>query len=92
MIPNYINGEWRESVSSEYLPVLNPATAEELDRVPLSSAVEVEAAVRAAAAAFPAWRRQFIHSRTYEELVEAFGLSARAMAEAVRKRLKGEDV
>jgi malonate-semialdehyde dehydrogenase (acetylating) / methylmalonate-semialdehyde dehydrogenase len=57
MIRNYVNGEWRQSTSNDSLPVLNPATAEELDRVPLSSLAEVDAAVRAAAGAFPAWRR-----------------------------------
>ena len=57
MIRNYINGEWRPSASSDSLPVLNPATAEELDRVPLSIPAEVDAGVRAAASAFPAWRR-----------------------------------
>ena len=39
------------------VPVLNPATGEELDRTPLSPAAEVEQAARAAARAFPAWRR-----------------------------------
>jgi hypothetical protein len=37
-------------------------------------------------------RPQFIHSGTYEELVDAFGLSAGRIATAIRKRLKGEDV
>jgi malonate-semialdehyde dehydrogenase (acetylating)/methylmalonate-semialdehyde dehydrogenase len=37
--------------------VLNPATAEELAQVPLSSAAELDQAVRAAAAAYPEWRR-----------------------------------
>jgi transketolase len=37
-------------------------------------------------------RPQFIHSGTYEELVNAFGLSARQLAAAIRKRVKGEDV
>ena len=36
---------------------MNPATAEELGRVPLSPAIEIEEAVEAAAKAFPAWRR-----------------------------------
>src|SRR5207253_4105650 len=35
----------------------NPATGELLRRTPLSSPADVDAAVRAAAAAFPAWRR-----------------------------------
>jgi malonate-semialdehyde dehydrogenase (acetylating)/methylmalonate-semialdehyde dehydrogenase len=54
---NYIDGQFRTSSATEHLPVVNPATAEELGRVPLSSASEVDAAVQAAARAFPAWRR-----------------------------------
>lgn len=57
MIPNYIEGEWRQSGASSQLAVVNPATADELGRVPLSSAAEVEQAAQAAAAAFPSWRR-----------------------------------
>jgi malonate-semialdehyde dehydrogenase (acetylating)/methylmalonate-semialdehyde dehydrogenase len=63
MIRNYINGEWRQSASSDHLPVINPATAEELDRVPLSDPADVEAAVRAAAKAFPDWRRTPVTER-----------------------------
>jgi malonate-semialdehyde dehydrogenase (acetylating)/methylmalonate-semialdehyde dehydrogenase len=54
---NYIEGQWRSSGASETLPVVNPATGEELGRTPLSPAAEVDQAARAAAAAFPAWRR-----------------------------------
>ena len=39
------------------LPVYNPATAEEIERVPLSGAPEVEAAVAAASAAYEKWSR-----------------------------------
>ena len=54
---NYISGQWTRSAATETVPVLNPATGEELDRTPLSPAAEVEQAARAAARAFPAWRR-----------------------------------
>jgi malonate-semialdehyde dehydrogenase (acetylating)/methylmalonate-semialdehyde dehydrogenase len=54
---NYIAGEWRRSKASEFLDVRNPATAETIVRVPLSSADEVDEAVRAAQAAFDDWRR-----------------------------------
>jgi malonate-semialdehyde dehydrogenase (acetylating)/methylmalonate-semialdehyde dehydrogenase len=37
--------------------VVNPATAELLARTPLSTSVDVDAAVQSAAQAFPAWRR-----------------------------------
>jgi malonate-semialdehyde dehydrogenase (acetylating)/methylmalonate-semialdehyde dehydrogenase len=54
---NYIEGHFQKSAATHVLPVMNPATAEEIARVPLSSAAEVDAAVQAAARAYPAWRR-----------------------------------
>ena len=56
-LTNYINGKWTASHASEGLDVVNPATGEALARVPLADAAEVNAAVEAAAAAFPEWRR-----------------------------------
>jgi malonate-semialdehyde dehydrogenase (acetylating)/methylmalonate-semialdehyde dehydrogenase len=56
-LSNYINGQWTDSGSSEWQEVVNPATGESLAQVPLSSPNEVAAAVEAAAAAFPEWRR-----------------------------------
>jgi malonate-semialdehyde dehydrogenase (acetylating) / methylmalonate-semialdehyde dehydrogenase len=56
-LQNYVNGGWRRSATSEYSSVTNPATAEILARTPLSTNADVDAAVQAAAAAFPAWRR-----------------------------------
>src|ERR1700746_1974324 len=57
MLPNYVNGAWRESTASEWLDVTNPATGEPLARTPLSGADEVAQAIEAAAAAYPEWRR-----------------------------------
>jgi len=54
---NYVGGEWRAADVTDRLPVRNPATGEVLAAAPLSSARDVDAAVRAAAEAFPAWRR-----------------------------------
>jgi malonate-semialdehyde dehydrogenase (acetylating) / methylmalonate-semialdehyde dehydrogenase len=56
-LQNYIAGAWRPSSAKEFVNVVNPATAEIIARTPISPAGDVEAAVRAAAAAFPAWRR-----------------------------------
>src|SRR5215468_8375540 len=56
-LENYVNGAWRRATASEFADVTNPATAELLARTPLSAAADVDAAVQAAAAAFPAWRR-----------------------------------
>lgn len=56
-ILNFINGEWQEPATAEYLDVINPATAELLARTPLCGADVVAAAARAAAEALPGWRR-----------------------------------
>ena len=56
-LQNYIDGGWRRSSSTEFYEVSNPATAELIARTPLSLPADVEPAVQAAAAAFPAWRR-----------------------------------
>jgi malonate-semialdehyde dehydrogenase (acetylating)/methylmalonate-semialdehyde dehydrogenase len=56
-IHNYINGEWIEPKVSEYVDVINPATGLVVARTPVSGAADVEAAAKAAADAFPAWRR-----------------------------------
>jgi malonate-semialdehyde dehydrogenase (acetylating) / methylmalonate-semialdehyde dehydrogenase len=56
LLDNYIGGQWTASSSAETLPVTNPATGETLARVPLSSAADLDSAVRAARDALPAWR------------------------------------
>src|SRR3984885_9766496 len=56
-LKNYVGGGWRRSAATEYVDVANPATAEILAHTPLSTVSEVNAAVQAAADAFPAWRR-----------------------------------
>ena len=56
-VPNYINGRWRQATATEWLDVSNPATGEPLAQVPVSTAADVAAAMDAAAAAYPEWRR-----------------------------------
>src|SRR6266576_3582510 len=54
---NYIGGEWIAPGSVDYLDLTNPATGEQLGKVPLSGARDVDAAVAAAQAAFLKWRQ-----------------------------------
>ena len=54
---NYVNGAWRASTATEFVEVINPATAEVLTSTPLSTRADVDSAVQTAADAFPAWRR-----------------------------------
>jgi malonate-semialdehyde dehydrogenase (acetylating)/methylmalonate-semialdehyde dehydrogenase len=63
-LQNYVGGAWVASASTEIQEVRNPATDELLARVPLSAASDVDAAVQAARAAYPAWRRTPPQERT----------------------------
>ena len=56
-ILNYIANTWQPSHATEYVDVINPATAELLGRTPLSPKADVDQAVQAASAALPGWRR-----------------------------------
>lgn len=51
-----VGGEWVTSDSGESVPVLNPATGEEIGSVPFFRAEETRRAVEAADQALPAWR------------------------------------
>lgn len=56
-LPNYVAGRWQTPNAGVALDVRNPATADVLARVPLTEAGDVDAAVKAASAAFDGWRR-----------------------------------
>ncbi|MFE7135868.1 gamma-aminobutyraldehyde dehydrogenase [Streptomyces sp. NPDC057638] len=53
---NYINGEFRDAADGRTIDIINPATGEPYATSPLSGQADVDAAMDAAAAAFPAWR------------------------------------
>ncbi|MFM9626545.1 MULTISPECIES: gamma-aminobutyraldehyde dehydrogenase [Streptomyces] len=53
---NYIAGEFRDAADGRTTEVVNPATGEAYATAPLSGPADVDAAMRAAAAAFPGWR------------------------------------
>jgi malonate-semialdehyde dehydrogenase (acetylating)/methylmalonate-semialdehyde dehydrogenase len=53
---NFINGEWVESKTTDYIEVRNPATDEVIALCPNSTLEEVNATVMAAKEAFERWR------------------------------------
>nr|WP_155073881.1 gamma-aminobutyraldehyde dehydrogenase [Streptomyces taklimakanensis] len=53
---NHIDGEFRDAADGRTTDVVNPATGEVYATAPLSAAADVDAAMAAAEAAFPAWR------------------------------------
>ena len=54
-ITHFINGAKQDTASGRYADVFNPALGEPVARVALANGEEVDAAVRAAEAAFPSW-------------------------------------
>ena len=62
-VDNYIAGSQSPPSSGEYLDVVNPATFQVVGRVAISSTRDVQDAVAAAEAAFPAWSSKTIKAR-----------------------------
>ena len=72
--PNLIGADW-SAPSGPSTPVYNPSTGEVIAECPAGGAAEVNAAVEAAAAAFPAWRETPAVERArvffrYRQLIE----------------------
>ncbi|MDI9977208.1 aldehyde dehydrogenase family protein [Rhodococcus sp. IEGM 1307] len=62
--PMLIDGRWVEAISGEWTEVTTPILRDHvIGRVPTSEAADVDRAVAAARAAFPAWRAQHFTSR-----------------------------
>ncbi|MFW6720082.1 gamma-aminobutyraldehyde dehydrogenase [Streptomyces sp. MAR4 CNY-716] len=75
---NYINGEFRDAADGRTMDVVDPATEEVYATAPLSGAADVDAAMQAAAAAFPGWRDATPGVRQLALLKIADALEARA--------------
>src|SRR5204863_9061664 len=63
ILDNFIGGRWVKAQTAEFFDVHNPAVGDVIGRTPLSSAADVDAAVQAATAAFPAWRDTPVNTR-----------------------------
>ena len=62
-VGHWINGKVVESTSGKSRPVFNPATGQQTKTVDVASPEELEMAVAAAKAAFPAWRATSLSKR-----------------------------
>ena len=58
-----VNNEWRESATHKYMPVMNPSLGTQTAEAPCCTQSEVDEAVAAAHAAFPAWSNTPIPQR-----------------------------
>jgi aldehyde dehydrogenase (NAD+) len=60
---HFINGTWQAPAEGQYFATADPSTGEALAAVAQGSAADVDAAVRAARAALPAWQALSPHAR-----------------------------
>ena len=63
-IQNYINGEFVNSISDNWLDNYNPSTGEIYGQIPNSDEKDVEKAVEAAEKAFPSWSNTTLEERS----------------------------
>jgi malonate-semialdehyde dehydrogenase (acetylating)/methylmalonate-semialdehyde dehydrogenase len=77
LIDNYVGGQWTPASGTDELDVTNPATGEVLARVPMSSSSDLDAAVAAARAALPEWRKVSVIARARKLFELREGLEAR---------------
>jgi aminomuconate-semialdehyde/2-hydroxymuconate-6-semialdehyde dehydrogenase len=75
-IKNYINGNFQDPISSEWIDNYNPSNGEVYGQIPNSSKEDVEEAVKAAKSAFGQWSQTTLEARSrilikISELLEA---------------------
>ena len=87
-IPHWIGGKRVEGASGRLGPVFNPARGVQTGAVDLASVEEVDAAVQAAASAFPAWRSMSLGRRA--ELFFAIRELVHTEREEIAKHLTAE--
>ncbi len=86
LLDNYIAGAWEPaSAPTGELDVIDPATGRTISRVPMSGSVDLDAAVRAAREALPAWRAvsTIARARKLFELRERLVQRAEELAQCV---------
>lgn len=74
-LTNFINGKYVEAKATNFVDVVNPATGRVVNKVPLSTSADVDAAVEAGKAAFAVWKDMTIKQRAaimfkFHELVD----------------------
>lgn len=84
-----INGEWSAPAGAEVLPTISATTEEVVGQSPVATTADIDAAVRAARGALPAWRdvspsdRADLMERLSDNLRKRFGEISRIVAQEV---------
>ncbi|HEU4649549.1 MAG TPA: CoA-acylating methylmalonate-semialdehyde dehydrogenase [Gemmatimonadales bacterium] len=93
-VANYIGGQF-VAAERELLDIHDPSTGKVISRVPLSTSTELDAAVAAAARAFPEWSSRPIKERVqvffrYRELLERHALELAALISEENGKIASE--
>ena len=94
-VQNYINGKFRDASSQLTLDVISPIDGNLLSKVPMSTATDLDAAVKAAKAAFPAWSKTPIKERVqvffrYKYLLEKHSMELAELVQEENGKTYGE--
>ena len=74
----FIDGRWRQAGDAATLPVVDPATEEEVGVIPVATPADLDEALRAAESGFRAWRTVSVNERA---------ACLRRVAEGIRDRV-----
>ncbi len=85
----YIGGEWIEPKGAKTLDVINPATEKPAGRISLGAADDIDAAVKAARAAFPAWSETPLDERMalMSKIIDVYKSRMGDMAAAITEEM-----
>lgn len=96
-VQNYVNGQFVDASSDQTLPVISPLDGTLLSKVPMSAPKDLDAAVRAAKIAFPAWSHTPIKERVqvlfrYRHLLEKHLQELAALVSEENGKTMGEAI
>lgn len=85
----YINGEWVEPTGRSTLDVINPANEEAFATISMGTAEDVDAAAKAARAAFPSWSQSSVEERlaVIGKIIEGLKARGEEMATAISNEM-----
>jgi aldehyde dehydrogenase (NAD+) len=85
----YINGQWVKPDNSNLLDVINPATEQAFSKISLGTSAEVDAAAKAARAAFASWSQSSVAERlaVLDKILAGIKARAEDLAQAISQEM-----
>ncbi len=85
----YIDGKWVDPYGTRTLPVINPATEQEIATIPLGDVLDVDIAVAAARAAFTTYSQTSVEERValLQRVAEVYGRRAEEIGETISREM-----